>query len=72
MNGIEKKLPYCLGGAKKCPPEDVGSVQGYLDFVESMNTKNEDYERNVEWFGSHFDENEFDLKKINKRLAKEL
>lgn len=37
-----------------------------------MNTKNEDYEENVEWFGSHYDENEFNIKNINKNLLKEL
>ena len=71
-NFIKKTLPHCLDGAKKCPPEDVGGIDGYLSFVESMNTKDEEYEENVEWFGSHYDENEFNIKTVNKRLSKEL
>ena len=72
MNGGDKKFPFCLDGAKKCPPEDVGSIPGYQKFVEAMNTKNINYERYLKWHKSHYDENEFDLKKINKKLSKEL
>jgi hypothetical protein len=72
MNGIDKKYPYCLDGAKKCPPEDVGGVQGYYRVVESMNTKDEEYEENLEWFGSHYDEDDFDIKTVNNRLLKDM
>jgi len=70
MNGIpEKNYPHCLDGAKKCPPEDVGGVDSYIQFVNSMNTKNIRYERNVGWFGSHYDEDDFDRKAVNKELS---
>ena len=70
MKGIDKKYPYCLDGEKKCPPEDVGGVEGYLQFVNSMNTKNIRYEKNIDWYGSYFNEDEFDRKKLNKKLLK--
>lgn len=72
LSGAKQKFPQCIDGAKKCPPEDVGSIEGYFSFVESMRTKNEDYEENLEWFGSHYNENEFNVKLVNKRLLKDL
>jgi hypothetical protein len=30
------KVPVCLGGDRRCPPEDVGGVSGYEDFLENI------------------------------------
>lgn len=61
--------PVCLGGERRCPPEDVGGVYGYQEFLEAVfDPSHEDYERYVRWAGGHFLD-EFDVKAINKRLS---
>jgi len=34
----------------------------------TLNTKNIKYEKNASWYGSHYDENDFNQKAINKGL----
>ena len=31
-----KRYPVCLDGARRCPPEDVGGVWAYMDFLEAI------------------------------------
>ena len=55
-----KKYPLCLEGARACPPEDVGGVWGYADFVEAIqNPDHEDHEGLLEWAGGAFDPEAF-------------
>lgn len=65
------KAVECIDGAKNCPPEDVGGVECYLESVKSMKAKNKNYKDNLEWFGSDYYENYFDVKVVNKKIAKE-
>lgn len=32
---VEAITPICAGGRKSCPPEDVGGVWGYSDFLDA-------------------------------------
>jgi hypothetical protein len=62
--------PICLGGERRCPPEDVGGVSGYEEFLEVIvDPTHEKYEHYVGWAGGHFMD-EFDLMTANKRLAR--
>src|ERR1019366_2328863 len=46
------KLPVCLNGARRCPPEDVGGVSGYQEFLEVIFDPNhKEYEHFVGWVG---------------------
>jgi Plasmid pRiA4b ORF-3-like protein len=64
------KSPICLGGDRRCPPEDVGGVSGYEDFLEIIaDPRHEDYEEYVGWAGGHFLD-EFDLKAVNEILSR--
>lgn len=61
--------PRCLAGENACPPEDVGGVWGYADFLEAINDPDhERYEEFSEWIGDDFDPQEFDLNAVNKLL----
>lgn len=63
------KTPICLGGERRCPPEDVGGVFGYEAFLEVIvDPTHEEYEHYVEWAGGHFLD-KFDLKAVNKTLS---
>ena len=61
--------PFCLKGKRARPPEDVGGVWGYEDFLEAINNpKHEEHEMYIEWIGDEFDPEEFDIDDINQGL----
>jgi hypothetical protein len=63
-------LPFCVVGANACPPDDVGGVPGYLDFLDAIRDPNhEDHEDMLEWCGGTFDPTAFDIDAVNERLA---
>lgn len=63
----------CLGGERACPPEDVGGVPGYFLFLDAMKDKNhEEHESYMEWYGGHFDRDEFSPKLVNLQLMQYL
>ena len=63
------KYPICLDGQRACPPEDVGGVWGYEEFLEAIkNPKHEDHDSYLEWVGGEFDPDEFDVEQVNGAL----
>jgi Plasmid pRiA4b ORF-3-like protein len=64
------KVPLCLAGERRCPPEDVGGVSGYKEFLEIIvDPTHEEYEHYVGWVGGHFLD-EFNVKAVNEILAR--
>jgi len=58
--------PVCTGGRRACPPEDVGGVGGYEDFLEIINNpEHEEYEESIEWSGGAFDPECFDVEEVS-------
>ena len=63
------KYPACVGGAMACPPDDVGGLDGYYNFIEALkDPKHEDHEDMVEWHGEDFDPSKFELRETNMTL----
>jgi len=63
------KLPFCIKAAGACPPEDVGGVFGYYDFLEAMADENHESHKDViEWYGDKFDPNDYDIEVTNELL----
>jgi hypothetical protein len=63
------EYPYCVKGQRACPPEDVGGVWGFEEFLEAMkNPKHEEHESYVEWWGGKYDPEALDLDEINQGL----
>ena len=59
------KYPCCLRGERACPPEDVGGVGGYYDFVMIMgNRHHEDHKAMREWFGRKYYPEIFEPEKV--------
>ena len=66
----EMKHPQCIAGQYACPPEDVGGVDGYLDFLDAIrNPAHEEHASMLEWIGGGFDPLTFDLDETNERLS---
>jgi hypothetical protein len=63
------RYPLCLKGKRACPPEDVGGVWGYENFLEAIrNPDHDEHEEYLTWVGGEFDPEAFDLEDVNTRL----
>jgi hypothetical protein len=61
--------PRCLTGKRACPPEDVGGVWGYADFLEAVrNPSHPEHKDMQRWAGGNFDPAAFDLAAVNLML----
>jgi hypothetical protein len=62
---------HCTEGENACPPEDVGGIHGYAEFLEAIaDPGHEEHERYLTWAGGSFDPKRIDLPAINRDLAK--
>jgi hypothetical protein len=63
------KYPICIKGMRACPPEDIGGVWGYAEFLKVINDpQHPEYENYLEWIDDEFDPNAFDLAHVNEAL----
>jgi|GEM_PF-1816158 len=61
--------PVCTGGQRACPPEDVGGVGGFQQFLEAMaNPASPEHNEYMTWFGGEYDPEAFDLEEANEVL----
>ena len=59
------QYPRCIAGKRNSPPDDIGSVPGYEDFVAIMrDPDHEEYEEMVEWYGDVYDPEHFDCAEV--------
>jgi hypothetical protein len=66
-----ESYPVCLKGKGACPPEDVGGVWGYADFLDIIrNPEHPAYEETLEWVGEEFNPEHFELDEVNARLKR--
>ena len=64
-NELQQKYPICLDGERACPPEDVGGVPGFFNFLETItDPENEDYKSMLTWVGGYYNPDEFEAKKV--------
>jgi len=65
------RYPLCLKGKRACPPEDVGGVWGYINFLEAIrDPDHNEHEEYLTWIGGKFDPEAFDLAEVNTRLRR--
>ncbi|OOM79894.1 plasmid pRiA4b ORF-3 family protein [Clostridium sp. BL-8] len=70
IEDYEYECPMCLEGEGACPPEDIGGICGYTEFLEIINNeKHPEYEETKEWVSNQHYEDVFDIEKINVHLA---
>jgi hypothetical protein len=65
-----QRYPLCIEGERNCPPEDVGGVWGYAEFLDALaDPSHEEHEDFKQWAG-HFDPEEFDAEKMTKLMLR--
>lgn len=67
------RLATCIGGARARPPEDVGGVGGYENFLAAMaDPTHVDHRATKAWVGGHYDPEWFDLDFVQKDVRNAL
>ena len=57
----DREYPAFVDGARRCPPEDVGGPDGFMDFLEAvLDPAHEQHRDMVRWYGGPFDPIGFD------------
>lgn len=76
---IEKSLPVdpaasyprFIDGAMHGPPEDVGGIPGFYEFLDAIaDTKHPDHEDRLDWYGGPFDPADLGEDRIRKALTR--
>lgn len=62
-------VPNLIDGSRACPPEDVGGIWGYEDFLRVLTDPTDpEYESMLEWIGGPWDPEHFDRDERQHRL----
>jgi hypothetical protein len=70
---VGSRYPICQAGARACPPEDVGGVRGYEEFLAAMaDPSHERHQELSAWIGGSFDPEAFDAKAVTERMRQGL
>jgi len=60
------EYPCFISGARRGPPEDVGGVSGFEEFLEVMaDPENEQHERMTMWYGKPFDPDDIEARRLH-------
>ena len=66
----EVDYPVCIAGERSGPPEDVGGISGYFEYLAAIgDLRHPEHEAMIEWRGP-FDSEEFSLGLVNLLLRK--
>jgi hypothetical protein len=67
------RYPICLEGEGACPPENVGGVFGYADFLEAIaDPVHEEHDELLHWAGGKFDPGAFSPAAATRRMRQGL
>lgn len=63
--------PRFIDGARRAPPEDVGGIPGFEEFLDAMaDPKYPEHDSVMTWYGRRFEPDDIGLGTITARLAK--
>lgn len=61
----------CIGGRRRCPPEDCGGPWGFGEFLEAIaDPEHESHDDMLEWCGGGFDPEAFDVDEVDAALRR--
>ncbi len=64
------EYPAFVDGERRSPPEDVGGVTGFMEFLEAvLDPLHEEHEQMVTWYGKPFDPADIDDGWMRLRLS---
>jgi hypothetical protein len=67
----ERASLVCLAGARARPPEDVGGVWGYADFLQAISDlEHAEHKELLTWVGGVFDPEGCDVSMTNRQLQR--
>lgn len=73
---LEQVLPQmktqrkCIGGERRCPPEDCGGVSGYYEILETLkHPGTTEYDELIVWLDGRTDPEFIDIRMINAHLG---
>ena len=67
------RLPACISGRRRCPPEDCGGVWGYYDNLNILKDPHHpEYEHTRRWMGEGFDPEVFSPQAVDMVLGQML
>ena len=70
-NDTDEPVLLCVDGANQCPPEDIGGVGGYAEYLQALaDPRHEDYGYFLDVYGDEFDPAWFDKDAVNQQLQK--
>jgi hypothetical protein len=68
-----ESYPLCADGARACPPDDVGGVWGYADFIEAItDPEHENHKEMRRWIGRKFDPEAFSAEAATRSMRRGL
>lgn len=71
LSGTPSDHVRCLAGTRSAPPEDCGGVAGCAGLLGPLANPNHPEHNDLsEWGGEGFDPEAFDLKAVNRALAR--
>ncbi len=69
--GSRKRVPRCIAGENRCPPENSGGPRGYSTLLDVMrDIHHPEHKKMLDWYGSDFDPRGFDLEDVNQSLRR--
>lgn len=65
------EYPRLVDGDRRAPPEDVGGLPGFEDFLTAMaKPRHVQHREVVDWYGGRFEPDDIAVETINERMAK--
>ena len=63
-----KRYPLCIEGERACPPEDVGGIGGFYEFLEALADPEHDQHDDLMEWGGEFEPEKFDARQATKEM----
>lgn len=64
------EYPRFIAGARRAPPEDVGSISGFEEFLEAVtDPEHEQHPRMLEWYDGPFDPEDIDEQRLHMIIS---